>query len=274
MSMSTRYAVASLTAISSLVLFTSPVFAQEIRRYGDQGGGSSSSSSGGGGGGGSGRMTYPGAPRPQSQGNQGNQGNQQNNARQQKKQQEGEGEEISESYAIKIHEPGNRFDQQQNDQEGEEQPDMFDQPADKIYRGVIPGARDQVDHLEQEASGASGSSLNRLTWIGFQPKDDKSRIFLQFARSPEYSVSRRDDGKTIAVKLDRTQVAAGNFRRQIDTRFFERAIRRIDTEVTGSETVELLIRLEEQKSPSIETDGNYLYVDFSYEKPKSNESGE
>lgn len=270
MSIPTRYVVASLTAISSLVLFTSPVFAQEIRRYGDQGGGSSSSG-GGGGGGGNTRMTYPGAPRPQSQGNQ---GNQQNARQQQNQQKEGEEEEISESYAIKIHEPGERFDQQQEGSEQQNQPDMFDQPADKIYRGVIPGARDQVDHLEQKASQTSGSGTNRLTWIGFQPKDDKSRVFLQFSQSPEYSVSRRDDGKTIALKLDRTRVAAGNFRRHIDTRFFERSIRRIDTEVTGNDTVELLIRLDESKSPSVETDGNYLYVDFSYENPKADESGE
>lgn len=269
MSIPTRYTVASLTAISSLVLFTSPIFAQEVRRYGDEGGGSSSSG-GGGGGGNNTRMTYPGAPQPQSQGNQ---GNRQDARQKQDQQKEGEEEQISESYAIKIHEPGERFDQEEGDQQ-EDQPDMFDQPADKIYRGVIPGARDQVDHLEQEASETSSSKLNRLTWIGFQPKDDKSRIFLQFAQSPEYSVSRRDDGKTIAVKLDRTQVAAGNFRRQIDTRFFERSIRGIDTDATGNDTVELLIRLEESKSPSVETDGNYLNVDFSYEKPKADESGE
>ncbi len=273
MANSSRYLIAALTALATVCLMASTASSQDVRRYGEQGGGSDGGGGGGGGGGGQRQMTYPGQPMPQDDQQS---GNQQQSSDQQRGEEDGEEEEgETGSYAIQIHEPGERFDEDgDGGEEEDERPDIFDRPANKIYKGIIPGDRDQVEHLES-GSDQTGREGNRLTWIGFQPKDAKSRVFVQFSQRPDYSVSRNDEGRQIVVTLERTRVTAGNFRRDIDTRFFDRAIRRIRTETVGNGTVELRIDLEEAKSPSVSTDGNYLYVDFDYQKPDDDDdSGE
>ena len=264
MSYGFRLLVATLTASTTLVMFVGSAAGQEIRTYGDQG----SDSGGSGGGGNQTRTVYPGQPQPQTQ-QSGNQQTNQQRQKQQKKNQE-EGDQSMESYEIRIHE-----DSKSGSGGDSRKSAKMNRPDNQMYKGIIPGDRDEVDHLkEEQESGRSRSAANRLTWIGFQPKDDKTRVFIQMSRSPDYSVSRRDDGKRVVITLDNAKVSAGNFRRDIDTSYFERALTGIKTKVVGQSTIELHIDLREAKSPTVEAKDDYLYVDFDYDNPRKNESNE
>lgn len=133
----------------------------------------------------------------------------------------------------------------------------IDLAPDKMYRGIIPGTRDLMPHVER---AKRASSSNVLTWVGFQPKKDGSaRIFLQTASSADYSQS--SDAKKIMITLSNTKIPLRNFSRFIDTRFFNNNVKRIESKQMGSDVL-VTISLKESASPSVEKDGNYLYLNF------------
>ena len=233
-----------------------PAVAQNIRKYGDD---SSSSSGSGGGGGQAGQTVYPGQPVPQSSDSGGN-----NQSSGEEKSSESEKEGTTGSYEIRMHGASDQQGRQQTQQQtsGSQGGNRADEPT---YQGIVPGERDEVEHLrDEQESGASASKPNKLTWLGFQPKDDKTRVFIQTARASEYNVSREDDGRRVIVTLENTGISTRNFRRSIDTSFFDRNISRIDARPSRRSKVEVTIELESPASPSVEANENYLYVDFPY----------
>jgi len=246
------------TAGLAVVLAAASVEAQEVRRYGDEGG-SSSDSSGGGGGGGSeqSRPYYPGQPMPES-----NQGGDQTTTRT-RRQKQSEGKEETEdapreSYSIRIHEPD---DVPKAERKTTEAP--LNKPPEKMYQGVVPGERDTVKHLEEERRSAeSPSKPNKITWIGFQPTDDKTRVFVQTAREPDYT-RERSDRRTIEIRLRNTEISTQNFRRHIDTSEFGRVVERIEAVDEEDEAV-VRIDLRSSTAPSFEISKTYLYIDFPH----------
>ncbi len=134
----------------------------------------------------------------------------------------------------------------------------IDLAPDKMYRGIIPGTRDLMPHVE--AAKRSTSTKNTLTWVGFQPKKDGSaRIFLQTANSATYS--QAGDAKTITVTLSNTKIPLRNFSRYIDTSFFKNNVQRIESKQMGDDVI-VTISLKESASPAVEKEGNYLYLNF------------
>ncbi len=255
MSMSIRRTISwSWFAVTCLCLSCGPALlsAQEIRQYGNQGG-----DSGGGGessGDAEGGTYYPGQPQPEteqtsSEGRESASGEESN---------EGDSESAG-SYRIRLHgEDDSEDDEQNDDNTSAEAP--VDKPPSELYGGVIPGARDEVEHLKDDESSES-SKPNRLTWLGFKPERDRTRIFLQTSRTPEYDVTEEDDG-TIVVALEDTNIAARNFSRTIDASYFNRNVRTIRARPRG-ERVRIEIDMQESESPSISTEGQYLYLDFA-----------
>ena len=265
-------------AIVAACLATSdPAHAQKIRTYGDsqssgqdsggQSGGSQAGSQGG-------AAWYPGMPAPDQGGGQ--QGGQQAKGDQQgqQKQGEGEGEEtIGPSHKISVYGGGG------GDPRDSSAPrTTLDMAIDKMYRGIIPGKRDQVDHLrEKDEQDSATLGPNRLTWIGFQPEDDKTRIFVQTSRRADYNMERKPAKKTLVLRIEDTKITARNFSRFIDTSYFDRNIQKITTKKAEDGAVEIHIEVSEMESPMIQQDGGYLYADFPYEskeksKTKSGES--
>jgi hypothetical protein len=249
-----------------VVAFAIPASAQNIRTYGDD----SSQSGGSGGGGGSqsqsgGQMVYPGQPMPeQSSSNSG--------TSQKKSSKSKEEEGSSASYEIKIHDPTAKQGGEESTDSGSEAVEQ--KPKSDGYRGIVPGERDEVDHLkEQRESGSSTSNPNKLTWLGFQPKDDKTRVFIQTARSPDYNVSESDGGRRMVVTLENTELSDRNFQRSIDTSFFDRNITSIDARPGSGNTVDVTIELESSESPSVETSEDYLYIDFPHSESDGDSSG-
>ncbi|QDG54530.1 AMIN domain-containing protein [Persicimonas caeni] len=259
--------LASTALLTILVVaFVSPASAQQIRRYGDNNAGgdtaasSSSSSSGGA------KAWYPGMPVPQ----QSNGGGQQQAADQQQAGQEGgaEGEEqLSTSHRITIFSGKNQ---------GPNSPrTTLDMAVDQLYRGVIPGTRDEVAHLSRaKKDGASEAKKNQLTWLGFRPTDEHTRVFFQTARKADYHIRRKQNPAVIEITVKNTKISARNFSRFIDTSFFNRNVKRVEAKKVDSSTVEIIIELEKFEQPTVRQDGSYVYLDFPHTAPAKKEETE
>jgi hypothetical protein len=84
------------------------------------------------------------------------------------------------------------------------------------YRGLNPG----------ESASRKPKRPNRLTWVGFQPKDDgTSTLFLQL--SSEVPFAQEVKNGKLVIKLEGARYGNPNTRRRLDTRFFEGALQQV-----------------------------------------------
>ncbi|MGM0557345.1 MAG: AMIN domain-containing protein [Myxococcota bacterium] len=243
--------------VAAGLAMASPAHAQKIRTYGDQssssssGGGSSSSGARGGAG------WYPGMPQPSS-GDDGGQASGQQQAGEQGEE-EGQEEGMTATYRVRMYggtSPGSASGPRTT----------LDLAIEKMYRGVIPGKRDEVEHLK--AKDQTGP--NSLTWLGFQPEDERTRVFIQTSREADYEQSVDSEDKTLTLTLYNTKVSAKNFSRFIDTSFFGRNVQLIEAKKANG-AVEIMIALDEIERPTVQQDGTYLYLDFPHEAKETSD---
>lgn len=129
----------------------------------------------------------------------------------------------------------------------------------ELYRGVIPGERDEVDHIDVSPDGAA----NPLTWVGFQPEESRTRVFFQAPRTLQYQISTDQESGDLVVTFTNARIMERNFGRLIDTSFFGRAVTRIEVrEHRGN--VEVRLARRGNFAPEVSVDGQYLYLDFPY----------
>lgn len=254
--------VVLMTAVCAVLAWSPSADAQRIRSYAPVDEGTS-----GGGGGGGGAVYYPGQPQPQGGAVVGQPTGQQQAGPAQEGGAGGEKtEEAVGTFRIQVYRPGAA-----GGAGGRRGPrTTLDLAIEQMYSGVIPGKRAQVAHLTRaREKGQNPAQPNQLTWIGFQPEKDVTRVFLETARSPDYSTrtEQSEAGPVYVVTLSNTQIPARNFRRFLDTSYFERDVERIEAKKVDQRTVELHIQLEKRQSPTLQTDGNFLFVDFPYTPP-------
>jgi hypothetical protein len=90
------------------------------------------------------------------------------------------------------------------------------------YRGLNPG----------EAASRKPRRPDRLTWVGFQPKDDgTSTLFLQL--SSEVPFAQEVTNGKLVVKLEGARYGNPNTRRRLDTRFFEGALQQVTSKAVS-----------------------------------------
>lgn len=239
----------ALVLAAGSLLWTSVVSAQTIRSYGSDAEAQYGAKS---------AVTYPGAPAQNTAPVQMAQG--------QQAQPTGEGGEKTEEYVsgtVQLYGGGGATPNQ---------PLPKDMPQEQMYQGVIPGTRDNVSHLEKAAKqGQSGS--NEMLWIGFQPREQSTRVFVQTAREADYQMGTNEAG-AVVLTFSNTKLAAKNFSRFIDTSFFERNVTRIESKKQGKDVV-VTISLRQGERPQVNTTDRYVYLEFSAEKmanPKKEET--
>lgn len=149
------------------------------------------------------------------------------------------------------------------------QDDIMSQPQDKIYSGVIPGTRDSVKHIEGSLQKGKNSSGSLLTWVGFVPEDNRTRVFVQMGGEHNYEMSRSKDGRTIILTYTNTKIGARNVTRPIDTSGYKRDVTGIQVKNKGRGKVTVAINVKDNASPQISQEGPFLYLDFAYTKPQS-----
>ena len=137
-----------------------------------------------------------------------------------------------------------------DDGEGELQPIA----ATLIYQGVIPG----------RSPGATGTGkTNALNWIGFQPLDLVTRVFVRTDHEAPFEVIAAPDGLSVTVRLKVPAIAHRNLNRTIDTSAFGREVAAIDTKRGPGGTTDVVISLLSPAQFVTEAREGYLYVDFT-----------
>jgi hypothetical protein len=151
--------------------------------------------------------------------------------------------------------------------------ETLDLAIDELYRGIIPGMRDQVAHLsDAREKGANSAHSNELTWIGFRPTDGYTRVFFQTARKANYNIRRKQNPAVIEVIINNTEIPARNFTRFIDTSFFGRNVKRVEANEIDASTVQITIELGTFEQPTVRESGNYIYLDFPYANPAADKA--
>lgn len=88
--------------------------------------------------------------------------------------------------------------------------------ATGAYGGVTPG----------EGTAKKPRRPNRLTWVGFQTRDDgTSTLFAQL--SSEVPFTQEVAGRKLIVRLEGARYANRNVRRRLDMRFFETTLNQV-----------------------------------------------
>ena len=126
--------------------------------------------------------------------------------------------------------------------------------ATLIYQGVIPG----------RSPGASGTGkTNALNWIGFQPLDLVTRVFVRTDHDAPFEVIAAPDGLSVTVRLKVPAIAHRNLGRTIDTSAFGRDVAAIDTRRGPEGTTDVVISMLSPAQFVTEAREGYLYVDFA-----------
>ena len=159
------------------------------------------------------------------------------------------------SYQIRIHGQNAR-------QNGAERERIASMDATELYRGVIPGKRDEVDHI---SASRNGERYNPLTWVGFQAEPDRTRVFFQAPQALQYRVGEDRETGDLLVTFSNARITERNFSRFIDASFFNRSVQRIEAREVRRGTVEVRITRRDGATPNVTVDGQYLYLDFAHQ---------
>ena len=132
-----------------------------------------------------------------------------------------------------------------------EKPDL---PASLIYQGVVPG----------RTPGANGTGKrNALNWVGFQPLERSTRVFIRTDHEAPYEVIAAPDGLSVTVRLKVPAIAHRNLSRTIDASAFGREVASIDTSRGPNGTTDVIISLLSAARFVTDAHDGYLYIDFA-----------
>ncbi len=232
--------------VGAVTLASTTADAQRIQRFDDSGGDSGESA-----------VHLPGAPAPEPV----EQEVQYVDPPGEESESDGEGDETVGSYRISVHGEGAAPGQRQRGSSSE----LLSRDHTELYRGVIPGKRDDVEHLRGvKEDGKSSARPNPVTWVGFQPDSERTRVFFQSPRPVQYQLQEAFEEGELVVIFDNATIPERNFSRFIDASHFDRAVKRIEAEETRDGNVKVTLTMRENVEPSISTDGEYLYLDFPH----------
>jgi len=132
------------------------------------------------------------------------------------------------------------------------------------YKGVKPGKGNPLPRVEQ----LRGQTENWVTWPGFMPLTQGSRVFLQTTRPVEFE--RQSGDRSLTLVLKGCKVFLRNNRNPLIAEHFNTPVRRAWLKETGTRKdrkIELLIALKTNIEPQIsqytDNDGfQYLLIDF------------
>lgn len=132
-----------------------------------------------------------------------------------------------------------------------------------IYYGITPDHRDTLPHISPyQAAGERATEPNQLTWLGFQPLEDRTRVFVQTGRPAQYRVVESPDGMTLTLELRDTRIGLSNFQRFVDASHFGRPVSMIRTSRTSDGVTQVTIEMARSAEHEIVPDGSYVYIDF------------
>ncbi len=139
--------------------------------------------------------------------------------------------------------------------------EVFVDEKGKIYRelryhGIVPSIRDS---LTPPGKNKKRGKKAQITWVGFQPKEFYSRIFVQADRVTRFAL-HKPDPMHIAVTFPNARIPRKNNRRPIRTSQFASKVAGIEAFQRGKNVV-VVISLRKPAGYLYKRKGNYVFID-------------
>ena len=135
-------------------------------------------------------------------------------------------------------------------------PDLLNGPRPE-YLGVRPGVTNYAPGKRVKAE--PGEQV--ITWVGFQAKGDRAKVFIQVNKAPIYEVaSSRPD--QVILDFPSARLHTRNDMSELDTGFFPTVVRSVRSYQVGQQLVRVTIRLREPARYRIKKDEQFLYLYF------------
>ena len=139
--------------------------------------------------------------------------------------------------------------------------EVFVDERGKIYRelryhGIVPSIRDS---LNPNGKSKKRGKKARITWVGFQPKEFYSRIFIQVDRVTRFAL-HKPDPMHIAVTFPAAKIPRKNNRRPIRTSQFASKVAGIEAFQRGKNVV-VVISLRKPAGYLYKRKGKYVFID-------------
>jgi hypothetical protein len=149
------------------------------------------------------------------------------------------------------------------------EPTRLDISRDKLYRGIIPGLRSQVEEFKSAKKTSTADEANRLTWLGFDTESETPRVFVQTERDVSYELKRQKGEKSskLVLTLPNTEPATRRFRWPLELEGFKTHIRRANLRRTKDGTgLELVVEYATNATPKVESEDGFIYVSMASAK--------
>lgn len=125
------------------------------------------------------------------------------------------------------------------------------------YLGVRPGVNNYAPGKRLKAE--PGKQV--ITWIGFQAKGDRGRVFIQMNTTPIYEVATSSLDQVI-IDFPSAVLHTRNEQNELDTGFFPTVVRSVRSSQVGKQLVRLFIKLREPARYRLKKDDQFLYLYF------------
>jgi len=139
--------------------------------------------------------------------------------------------------------------------------------TDRSYSGVSTEFPDPATGAE-----ALTDAPGHVRWIGFEPKEGSSRLFVQLTSVVEPEMSR--SGEVVTVRLPGLRLATRNMRRPIIPRFFATPVRWVRAKrSSGGVVVQVRLKGPAEAKLTTRDQGAYRYVILEFPPGQPDENG-
>jgi hypothetical protein len=132
--------------------------------------------------------------------------------------------------------------------------------VERGYKGIVPGLRDKP-LVESKAKQAGGDGGPVLEWVGFQPFEQYSRVFLKVSGKFTFTVAKPKPDK-IVVTIPSCKVQTPNDERFLITRAFPTQVDSIFTHPSEEGTTVEIV-LKKNTTYLYKQEGEYVFIDIS-----------
>ena len=143
---------------------------------------------------------------------------------------------------------------------------LYAQPSDEAalleaprpdYLGVRPGLTNFAPGKRPKPK--PGQQV--ITWVGFQARGDRAKVFVQTNGTPIYEVANSDPSQVV-LDFPSATLHTRNDARELDTAFFPTVVRRVRQRQVGRQLVRVMITLREPARYRIKKENNFLHLYF------------
>ena len=125
------------------------------------------------------------------------------------------------------------------------------------YLGVRPG----INNYAPGKRPAPKAGQQVITWVGFQAKGDRARVFIQTDSPPIYEVASSDPNRVV-IDLPSATLHTPNEARDLDTGFFPTVVRSVKARQLGKGLVRVEVRLREPARYRMKKEAGFIHLYF------------